>query len=55
MARSFLKRKVMNISTINTPEINKEMRKKLIIYYRNDIVRLSALLNKKLDHWIDEN
>ena len=55
MARSFFKRKIMSISTINTPEINKEMRRKLIRYYRNDIVNLSVFLNKKLDHWLDEN
>ena len=53
--RSLLKNKIMAFSTTSTPEFTKEMRKKLISYYHNDIVKLSKLLNTKLDHWINEN
>ena len=50
--RSFLKKKIMDISTLKTPKMKKEMRDKLINYYQEDIYALSKLLNRKLDCWI---
>jgi len=50
--RSFLKKKIMDISTVKTPKMKKEMRDKLIDYYQDDIYALSKLLNRKLDCWI---
>jgi len=50
--REFLRQKIMNISTVDTPHLSVEMREKLTEYYRNDISNLSKLLNRELNHWI---
>ena len=52
--RSFLKKKILDISTINTPTMTGEMRDKLIHYYQEDVYNLSRLLNRKLDYWLEK-
>ena len=51
--RKVLKQKIMKISTVETPHLSAEMRKKLTKYYRKDIADLSKLLNRELNHWIN--
>lgn len=51
--RNAVKQKLINISTVNSPSISKEMHKKLIQYYQKDIDNLSKLLNKELNCWIN--
>ena len=51
--RKVVKQKLINISTVNSPSISKEMHKKLIEYYQKDIDNLSKLLNKELNCWIN--
>ena len=51
-ARQFFKKILMNISTVETSSISKEMHLKLTEYYRKDINSLSKLLNRDLKCWI---
>ncbi|MEC7646425.1 MAG: sulfotransferase [Bacteroidota bacterium] len=53
--RQALKKRIMNMTTIATPEMPVFMRDKLRVYYRNDVSNLSKLLNRDLNHWIDKN
>ncbi len=50
--REFLRKNIMKISTVDTPYLSVDMRKRLAEYYRKDISNLSKLLNRPLDHWI---
>ena len=49
--RKAIKQKIMNMSTVESPSISKDMHKKLTEYYRKDIDNLSKLLNKELNCW----
>ena len=51
--RKAIKQKIMNMSTVESPFISKDMHKKLTEYYRKDIDNLSKLLNKELNCWIN--
>ena len=51
--RKAIKQKIMNMSTVESPSISKDMHKKLTEYYRKDIDNLSKLLNKELNCWIN--
>ena len=51
--RSMLKKKVINISSVNTPSLTKEIRNPLIDFYRFDVERLSKLLNRNFNHWLE--
>ena len=51
--RSMLKKKVINISSVNTPSLTKETRNHLIDFYRFDVERLSKLLNRNFNHWLE--
>ena len=51
--RSMLKKKVINISSVNTPSLTKEIRNHLIDFYRFDVERLSKLLNRNFNHWLE--
>ena len=48
-----IKNKVMNASVMDTASISEEMKKKLITYYKKDIILLSRLLDRDLNHWYE--
>lgn len=50
--RKMIKQKLMNISISEAPHLSDEMRDKLTDYYEQDILDLSILLNRNLNHWI---
>ena len=53
--REGLKQKIMNMSTVETPQLSSAMRNKLKTYYRQDVSNLAKLLNRDLNHWIDKS
>ena len=53
--REGLKQKMMNMSTVETPQLSIAMRNKLKTYYKKDVSNLAKLLNRDLSHWIDKN
>tara|TARA_S200000501_G_C20772488_1_gene721207 strand:+ start:51 stop:971 length:921 start_codon:yes stop_codon:yes gene_type:complete len=53
--RQWLKKVVINITTVNSPELSFIMRDKLQDYYKEDILNLGRLLNKDLSSWIQKN
>ena len=50
--RSKIKQNVLNLLSVKTKEMSPEIRKKLIKYYREDILKLSKVLNTNLDNWL---
>ena len=54
MIRQGLRKLVMYMCTVNTPNLTVKMREKLKSYYNQDILQLSRLLNKDLSHWINK-
>ena len=53
--REGLKQKVLNISTVETPQLSIAMMNQLRVYYKKDVLNLSKLLNRDMTHWIDES
>ena len=53
--REGLKQKIMNMSTVETPNLSSKMRSKLKMYYKQDVANLATLLNRDLNHWIDKS
>ena len=52
--RHFIRKKIMGMSTIETPQLSMDMREKLVKYYKQDILNLSNLLERDLSHWFNE-
>ena len=53
--REGLKQKMINISTVETPQLSIAMMNKLRMYYKKDVLNLAKLLNRDLSHWIDKS
>ena len=53
--RKWLRKRIMNISTVKSPELSIAMRDKLRNYYREDILNLGRLLDRDLGSWINKN
>jgi len=49
--RIFIRKKIMRCTISKTPEINKETREYLCKYYKDDIKKLSKLIDRDLKHW----
>ena len=49
--RKGMRNKLVNASTNKVVEIKEETRKGLNDYFRQDVKKLSELLNKDLQHW----
>jgi len=43
-----------NVRPAQKPQISSEIRKSLLEYYRQDILKLQELLNRDLSHWLQE-
>ena len=53
--RQALKKKIINMSIVKTPQLSIPMRNRLKTYYKKDVLHLAKLLNRDLNHWIDES
>jgi len=42
-----------NVSPIEKPEVPSELRKELIEYYRDDVLRLQKMIRRDLSHWLE--
>lgn len=50
--RREIKNQLMKLSVSKTSQMPNEMRNRLINFYRDDIVKLSKVLKRDLDHWL---
>tara|TARA_B100001758_G_scaffold62460_1_gene51992 strand:- start:20859 stop:21761 length:903 start_codon:yes stop_codon:yes gene_type:complete len=50
--RNAVKNKLINLSISKTPEMSKQIRDRLLQYYKDDIIDLSKLLKRDLGDWL---
>lgn len=51
--RNFIRKKLINVSTNNVVKMNGETRSKLNSIFKEDVLKLSKIINRDLSHWIE--